>query len=220
MAVRKTLVAASSVAMCGLFVAYRYERLEELEQLAQSATAQAYTPGALEKKYLAFVLGGGTVNQIKVRMRELLLTQYCFDVEGRPIRASHEDADLPWVRYMLLLKECSRLIKDPQPTPIIPFINACIALFRKEGVAATANEGIEQQLLKKLSSTLDEHLVRAVAEAAAHADAELTPVSLFAQCLHLNIANAPRLTADSIDPANGIKNSLFVAIRNGMLAKP
>ena len=215
---RKTFVAASSVAMCGLFMAYRYERIEELEELGRRAAGSAYAPGALEKKYLAFVLGGGTVDEIKRRMRALLLTQYCFDVDGRPIQATQDDADLPWVRYMLLLKECSRLIKDPHPTHIIPFINQCILLFRKEGVVASGDEGILEQLLGKLRSTLDEHLLRAVAEACT--DSEATAASLLGHCLQLHIANVPNLTADSIEPTNGIKNRLFQGITGGLLHKP
>jgi hypothetical protein len=200
--VGKTFVTASGVAMTGLYIAYQMQARQKLHRLLQQV--QDHEPGPMEKQYLTFLLGGGSVSQIQAAMKSLLKEDYLFDVdkEGPNFRDGN---NAHWFEYGDLLQSCRGLA---QPTASLPdFIREFLSKVGNVVMVSNVSD-MQQGLLSALRNSLDQAITTGMDEEKRNGT---DAAAIKAKCIQLQLINKAGVSAPSL---NRLKNHIVTLLDN------
>lgn len=186
--VGKTFLAASGVAMSGLFVVYHMQHQQEQQRLAEEAEQQAHTPGPMETQYLTFLLSGRSVHSIQAAMRDILRNEYLFNVNGEGPHILSED--LAWDTYSNVLQKCQGLAQHHLTVSLHEFVHMFITEVAQLQKGST---DLEEDLLAAMRKMLD-FTFRISAERYKSGNKK---EDILQACLRLKLVNAHGISAKS-----------------------
>jgi len=194
--VGKTFLAASGVAMSGLFVVYHMQHQQEQRRLAEEAEQQAHTPGPAESQYLTFLLSGRSVRSIQAAIRDVLRDEYHFNVNGEGPHILSEDST--WIAYTDILQTCQGIAQNHLTISLHEFVHMFI---NRVAPLHQGSTDLEAGLLDAMRVRLDNAFRLGAAK-----HKERKTEGILQACLRLKLFNAQgiNLQSPSIMPNNSI----------------